>query len=317
MSAAKSSASKALEKVDAAAQGKGTLTLLEMIDRQATQIEKALPAHVDRDRFVRIAITAINKPNSKLHQCEPLSVIAGMMDAAQLGLEISDVTGQAYLIPRKVGGRMVATFQVGYQGLIDMAARYGITVAADSVRIGDQISYQKGTHAELVHVPNIDVDDEDDPDKIRAFYAIAYFEDGRRPMFDIKSKGWMERHRAKFAARKADDAVWWVHFEAMGIKTMIRRLLKQLPTSAELRTAIEKDTVAFVQSPQAPESKATAPATDVLADIDHDDEDENVVDAELEEEEAATGEALHDAGCVCAQCELDRAALDQGPPDEQ
>jgi recombination protein RecT len=276
------SGSKALDKIDAAKEGKSGLTLLEMIDKQATQIEKALPGHVDRDRFIRIAITAINKPNSRLHQCDPISVIAGLMDAAQLGLEISDVTGQAYLIPRKISGRMVATFQVGYQGMIDMAGRNGITIAADSVRQGDQLSYQKGTHAELVHVPNIDLDDEGDEDLIRAFYAIAEFPDGRRPQFDIKAKAWMERHRAKFAADRRDNAVWWTHFEAMGIKTMIRRLLKALPTSAELRTAIEKDTAGFVQSPQAPDPKAIAPATDVLADIDRDDDDDTV-EGEIEE----------------------------------
>jgi recombination protein RecT len=281
------SGSKALEKIDAAKEGKGTLTLLEMIDKQATQIEKALPAHVDRDRFVRIAITAINKPNSKLHQCDPISVLAGLMDAAQLGLEISDVTGQAYLIPRydSHSKTMKASFQVGYKGLVDLAARNGITVAADSVRQGDQFSYQKGTHAELVHVPNIDLDDDGDTSLIRAFYAIAYFADGRRPQFDVKGRAWMERHRDKFASsrdRKTKEVYgpWVDHFEAMGVKTMIRRVLNGLPTSAELRTALEKDTAGYAGFAQSPDPREQRPDMDMLEAGDGTVDEEETADAE-------------------------------------
>lgn len=65
----------------------------------------------------------------------------------------------------------------------------------------------------------------------------------------------MERHRDRFASRKADDAPWWSDFDAMGRKTMIRRLLGRLPMSVELRDAFEADTQAPV-----PTQIAAAPA---------------------------------------------------------
>lgn len=233
-----------LAKVSKAAAAKAAtpqLTLADYIERQKGELERALPQHVNADHFIRVALNAAKDPRSKLHECSTVSVLSGLMQSAVLGLEIGDVRGQAYLIPRA----KQAVFQVGYRGYIDLAWRAGITIDTQVVRDGDRFDFELGTTPRLVHRPALDDDERD----ATAFYAVAFFGDGRPPIFDVKSNAQMIRHRAKFAARKADDAPWWTDFEAMGRKTMIRLLLGRLPMSVELRNAYEADTVPTVLAP--------------------------------------------------------------------
>ncbi len=261
------------EKIEQAAVAKRAPTLADMIEKQKEQIGRALPKHVDSDRFVRIALSQVKNPRSGLQSCDPMSVIVGLMDAAQLGLEVDGVQGQAYLVPRRVGGKQVATFQIGWQGYKDLAFRAaGITVAADTVREGDHFRFSRGTEMVVEHVPDIDSDDS----PIRAFYAVAEFPDGRKP-FEVKSMRWMEEFRDRFAASKHERSPWVQHFEAMAHKTMIRRLLKTLPLSAEIRQAVAADERPYVD-----------PSSTVRAVVDADpdmpdalDDIEELVDAEV------------------------------------
>ena len=67
-------------------------------DSMKKQFEKALPKYITPDKFVRIALTAINS-NPELAQCTQTSLLAAMMNSAQLGLEFNTPLGEAYLIP--------------------------------------------------------------------------------------------------------------------------------------------------------------------------------------------------------------------------
>ena len=61
------------------------------------QIELALPKHLSADRMCRIALTCF-RTTPKLGDCEPTSVFAAVIQAAQLGLE-PGLNGRAYIIP--------------------------------------------------------------------------------------------------------------------------------------------------------------------------------------------------------------------------
>ena len=65
------------------------------------RVRAGYPGYVKPDRFIRAALTAINVVPD-LAKCTSTSVIAGLMQAAQLGLEVADVRGQCYLIPRNI-----------------------------------------------------------------------------------------------------------------------------------------------------------------------------------------------------------------------
>lgn len=219
------------------------VTLRTQIERNAEGFAMALPDHVAPDRFIRAALTAINVV-PRLGECTAPSVIAGLMQAAQLGLEVADVRGQCYLIPRQNSrlGVMEATFQLGYRGMIDLAARSGITVSAEEVCEGDKLDYSLGSRRYLLHVPTL----RDDRGPAFAYYAVATFADRREPEFKIMGKGQIEQHRDRFAStRKGDKIVgpWVEHFDAMARKTVIRALLNYLPVSVELRQAIHADAI--------------------------------------------------------------------------
>jgi recombination protein RecT len=203
----------------------------------------ALPAHVTAERFMRAAFTALNTV-PRLAECTQQSVLAGLMQAAQLGLEVSDVRGQAYLIPRrdKRDSTMKASFQLGYRGMIDLAARSGITVDAEEIHERDEYDYALGTTRYLRHKPPLGP-----RGKVLGYYATAVFADHRQPAFTLMSVEEVEEHRDRFAsARDSKDRIvgpWSEHFDAMARKTVIRQLLNYLPVSVELRDAAHRDAI--------------------------------------------------------------------------
>ena len=211
-------------------------TMRQAIKASQEQFALALPKHVDSGRFMRAALTAMNVV-PKLAECTQQSVLAGLMQAAQLGLEVADVRGQAYLIPRKVKGQMQATFQLGFRGMIDLAARGGITVTVDEICENDEYDYQRGTRPFLRHKPRLS-----ERGAPVAYYAVGTFADSREPAFVIMGRGEVEEHRDKFASTrdyntKEISGPWVDHFDAMARKTVVRKLLNYLPATVELRQA--------------------------------------------------------------------------------
>lgn len=249
-------------------------TLRDSIKRMESQFALALPRHVTVDRFVRAALTALGTVRH-LPECTEQSVLAGLTQAAQLGLEVSDVRGQCYLVPRRNrrnGNRWEATFQLGYRGMIDLAARAGITVDVDTVYAHDTFDFERGTNARLYHRPTLD-----DPGDAIAYYAVAHFADSRRPQFVIRGRKAIEIHRDRFASQRDGDDVagpWVEHFDAMARKTVIRMLLNTLPTSAELREAVTADTRAEEQ----PIPATYGPMPDPLGAIDTTTSDDRTID---------------------------------------
>ena len=82
-------------------------TMKDLVTVMMPEIKKALPNTITPERFTRIVMSAISN-NKQLQQCTPNSFLAGMMNAAQLGLEPNTPLGQAYLIPYKNHGTLEA-----------------------------------------------------------------------------------------------------------------------------------------------------------------------------------------------------------------
>lgn len=62
------------------------MSIPDMIKALEPEIKRALPTILTPERFTRIALSAINN-TPKLAECSPMSFIAALMNAAQLGLE--------------------------------------------------------------------------------------------------------------------------------------------------------------------------------------------------------------------------------------
>ena len=71
-----------------------SMTIVDMVKVLEPEIRRALPAVLTPERFTRMALSAINNTPA-LAECTPMSFIAAMMNAAQLGLEPNTPLGQA------------------------------------------------------------------------------------------------------------------------------------------------------------------------------------------------------------------------------
>lgn len=211
--------------------GPQPVTFRHVLERQKDEIARALPRSMDADRFLRLVLTEV-KRTPKLTECTIESVLGGLMLAAQLGLEPGGVLGQCYLIPRRVRGTQTATFQLGYRGLTDLAARNGWIVTSSTVHKGDVFEWQDGTDPHLLHRA------EAWGTEATHYWAVAR-KDGYPATFTVWPAARVAQHRDRFADKTSP--AWAEHFDAMAEKTVIADLARTLQLSPEAERAVRLD----------------------------------------------------------------------------
>ena len=221
-------------------------TLRSLLDQSKEKIQGRLPVHLNADRMIKVALTALNK-DTKLLTCTRESVLLSVMQAAELGLEPGGSLGEGYLVPynckvkdEKGNERweMQAKFIPGYRGLIVLARRSGeiSNIYAEAVYKGDKIEIELGLNPKLLHVPDFDSDERDKETNLTFTYAVAKFKDGSF-QFVVLSRKQIEKLKAR--SKAANSGPWVTDYEEMAKKTAIRRLSKHLPLSVELAKALE------------------------------------------------------------------------------
>ena len=217
-------------KSDKAPQGMAAL-----MKAQAAQIKMALPKHLTDERFQRQAMTLWNS-NDKLRQVEPMSFIAAMMTAAQLGLDLTPTLGQAYIIPYK--GK--AQFQLGYKGLLDLAYRTAMfkRIEAREVHQNDAFELAYGLDGTLRHKPLL----QGDRGPVIGYYALFELNNGGYSYLYL-SKEEVMSHAKRFseAFKSGYSTPWTTDFDEMAKKTAVKALLKYAPLSTEIRTTVQQD----------------------------------------------------------------------------
>lgn len=214
------------------------------------QMALALPKHVTADRLARVALTEVRR-NPALARCDQHSFLGALMTCAQLGLDPGGPLGHAYLVPfeNRKANRTEVQFIVGYRGMIDLARRSGqiMSIEARAVYEGDSFSVRFGLDSHLEHVPDFDSPNRTQVDKLRFVYAVAKLRDGG-VQFEVMSRREIEAVRAQ--SKAGASGPWQTHYEAMALKTVVRRLFKYLPVSIELAQALEQDERADLGMPQ-------------------------------------------------------------------
>jgi len=223
-----------------AAEGADVRALLE---KNKTGIMAALPKHVSVDRMLRVTLTAV-RTNPELAKCDGTSLIAAVMQAAQLGLE-PGILGHAYLVPfwNYKEKRRDVQLIVGYQGMIDLARRSGkvSSISAHAVRERDEFDFAYGLNETLTHKPAAG-----ERGDITHAYAVVRFVDGGYAMV-VLSRHEIEAFRMRGASGKKTQSgepvrtPWDTDYEAMCVKTAIRRLFTYMPKSVEMQNAMAAD----------------------------------------------------------------------------
>lgn len=224
-------------------QGQGK-TIAQLFEEMKPAIAQAIPKHMTPDRLLRIATTAI-KTTPKLKACTAESLLASVMQCAQLGLE-PGVLGHAYLIPynnkkKDANGKeywvQEAQFQIGYKGLLDLVRRTGeiMSISAHAVHKNDKFEVEYGINEKLRHVPEFD----GERGEVTKYYAYAKFKDGGYS-FLVMGKKDIERHRDMYS-KTSKFGPWVDQFDEMAKKTVIKALVKYMPISIELQSKVSMD----------------------------------------------------------------------------
>lgn len=196
-------------------------TVAQALDSNAAKIKRALPTFPGgEERFIRIVQTAV-RMNPELNRCEPMSVVGAAMQAAQLGLT-PNMLGESWLIPRN--GQ--ATFQIGWKGMLVLAARSGIRITGDVVYENDRFTYTKGLEPTLTHTPA-----EGDRGQATHWYAIA--RDMRtRDLIDfaVLTRADVDKRRK---AGGGSGPAWRDWYVEMGLKSAAKAVCRFLPLTVE------------------------------------------------------------------------------------
>lgn len=284
------------------AQKAPTETIATYLERQKPAILDALPRGVDVDRFTRITLTVV-RTNPRLLECNPMSLLAAVMQSAQLGLEPGSGLGEAYIIP--YGGE--AQFQIGYRGTVKLARNSGdiATIYAEAVYLGDLLSVEMGTEPRIVHRPEFDADGRGTFDAMTHVYAVAKLSNGET-QFAIMTKAEIEAHRDRYSKGKSSkDSPWKDQLGAveMAKKTAVIRLSKMLPLSAEasrafaidgtVRRELSRD-MSLVPDVDTPTVSASAIGAEQVGDTTT--EREGVIDVEPDTDDLQMSETEHTWG---------------------
>ena len=210
-------------------------TVMGLLEQMKGEIARCLPSHLTPDRMARIAMTELRK-TPKLQECDPMSFIAAIMQASQLGLE-PGIMGSCYLILffNSKLGKMECTFMPGYRGFLDLARRSGQikSLVARAVYENDVFEYEYGLEERVTHKPAMD-----ERGELKAVYAVALLKDGGH-QFEVMSKREIEAVRQKSQGKNAGP--WTEYYDEMARKTVVRKLFKWLPCSVEMQKAVSLD----------------------------------------------------------------------------
>src|ERR1700722_7734474 len=233
-------ATKAVAKIDPQAYlkpVKSTNDLMVLGKPLLPQITAALPVMMAKnaERFVRMLLTECSK-NPRLLECTPKSLFGGVLQSAQLGLELGGAMGQAYLVPFKNKGVYEAQFIPGYKGLIKLAYNSQVVadIGAEIVREKDFFEIRLGTERGIIHRPDFNFDS-----PVTGYYCSANLVTGGK-VFKFITKKQAEAHRDRYALYRGNEGPWFKSsesFDEMGKKTTIRMAAKLLPQASELSTA--------------------------------------------------------------------------------
>jgi recombination protein RecT len=214
-------------------------TLKDLLLDAGPALNAVATKHLTPERLTKIALVSVSRSHL-LRQCESMSIVRSVIQAAQLGIDPSGLTGEGYLVPfwNKTLDAYEATFIIGYRGLIKLARRSGEikSLEARLVYKEDEFEVEYGLNQKLRHVPHFDCDTADK--NIRFAYCVARLESGET-VIEVMNRKQLEKIRQR--SKASDKGPWVTDFGEMCRKTVVRRAAKYLPLTAEAEDAIAQE----------------------------------------------------------------------------
>ena len=205
---------------------KTTVRELMKSEQFSAEIETALPSIMTSDRFLRVALTTLQKV-PKLQNCSQESLCQALLDCASLGLEPDN--RRAHLIPYGNNVQLI----VDYKGVVELVLRNGDVrkLYAEIVHENDEFEFDRGEVTKHL----IDYSRDDRGDAIAA-YCIATLKSGEKTATVMTVK---EINAIRDKAKAGKSGPWVDHWGEMAKKTVFKRLAKWLPMTPEVKAAAE------------------------------------------------------------------------------
>lgn len=197
------------------------------------------------------SVMQIANSNSMLKTADPMSIFNAACMAATLNLPLQNGLGFAYIVPFRNNKekKTEAQFQIGYKGFIQLAQRSGQFKRLVALPVYKKQLIKKD------FINGFEFDWEKEPEEgelpigyyayfklMNEFSAELYM---KHEEINAHAKKYSQTYRTyldKKAKGQWPQSVWAENFEAMALKTVIKRLLsKQAPLSVEMQQAVLAD----------------------------------------------------------------------------
>lgn len=186
-------------------------------------LSELVPAHVDRLRFKRTLIDQVRN-NEELARCTPRSIFRACVKAANLGLEVG-VMNSAFLV--RYGD--TCTLVPGYAGLIQLARNSGVkSVNVVTVRETDTVWQDVTGEITCKFDPFAE-----DRGAAKGWVCTVEFATGGRQTTVLTLAEYL-----KLRPHYWEKTPHKTHPEEMGKKACVRRAMKMVPLSPEVRDLV-------------------------------------------------------------------------------
>lgn len=234
-------------------------SIVEYIQTEEAQAHIKSVLGTKKDQFVTSVASIVNS-NPKLKEADRKSLFSACLVSASLDLPVNQNLGFAYIIPyqdKKLG--LVAQFQIGYKGFIQLAMRSGQfkTINVTDVRQSEIVDNNR-----LSGEITFDWISED-RDKLPVIGYVGYFKltNGfEKTLYMTVDE--LNKHGHKYSkSMQKGYGLWKDEFDAMARKTVIKLLLsKYAPMSTEMAKAVEADQSTLNgDKPEYPDNKPLLP----------------------------------------------------------
>ena len=214
--------------------------------------------------------------DSNLQECDPKAVVMEAMKAAALHLPLSKSLGRAYVLPFKNKGVATPTFVIGWKGLVDLAVRTGQyeTINAICIYKGEMTGQDKLSGF-------IKLDGVRESNEVIGYLGYFKLTTGFTKMVymtveqmahygktyapTLKFGKITEEELVKKAQEQSEHGPqagaigWFGDFNAMALKTVVRKVLSWGPMSIELQNAIANDEDYDIPAEQKRDEENAAP----------------------------------------------------------
>ncbi len=208
--------------------------LAKAISDRMPAFQAVATKYLTSERLVKLAQVVVAK-NPALAECSTLSVLDCLMTCARLGLEPNE-PGGVWLVPFKG----VCTPIIDYRGGIDVCRRSGqiAAVHADIRYEKDEWLYAIDTTGNnlvnLRHKPA-----EGDRGKLLGAYFVAKLDTGQCQAAYLTEQQ-IDQFRARSRADRSGFSPWKTDWNAMAMKTAVRRGINLLPRTPETQALREE-----------------------------------------------------------------------------